>query len=600
MITVQIRTPAGEDQTVQLAAARDLVIGRDRSCDLVLPADEVSREHTVLRCQNSSLVVTDRSSNGTWVGNQLVHQTSITVPFGQPLRVGPYTLMVTNGQASANNPGPPSSAPSSVPPQSPAGQGASPARPQSYAVSGTSGRPTKRPPPLPSRARDILHQELAKAPTRAPRSSKYGNSGTAAVGRDLRRRIHRRLVDHLDLHNLNREGMDMTSMRPKVRKALASILRQHMHELPDGTDLETLIEEMTHGVLGLGPLEVLLADETVSEIMAVDPETIFIERLGRIEETDLRFTDDEALRAVIERILTPLGRRIDESNPLVDARLNDGSRVNAIIRPLALRGACITIRKFRKNPLSLEELITSGGLNESMARLLVRSVIVRKNIVVSGGTGSGKTTLLNVLSAAIPSDERIVTIEDVAELRLAQPHVVSLESRPPNMEGNGEISIRDLVHNALRMRPDRIVVGECRGGEALDMLQAMNSGHEGSMTATHANSPAEALKRLETLALMSGVDLPSRALREQIASSIHLVVQQRRYGDGSRRIEAISEVVGIDEEGNLELHDIFVFRRKSTSAAGDITGQHYATGYLPSFIDEFMTHGLLESGDNLW
>ena len=252
--------------------------------------------------------------------------------------------------------------------------------------------------------------------------------------------------------------------------------------------------------------------------MVVDANTIYVEKNGRIVRTDAFFTDDERVRAVIERIVTPLGRRIDESSPLVDARLKDGSRVNAVIRPIALRGSCITIRKFAKTPLTLDRLYEFGSLNENMGRFLSRSVVAKKNIVISGGTGSGKTTLLNVLSGAIPEDERIVTIEDAAELQLGQPHVVSLETRPANMEGKGEYSIRDLLRNAMRMRPDRIVVGECRGGEALDMLQAMNTGHDGSLTTTHANSPDEALARLETLALMAGVDLPSRAIREQIAT----------------------------------------------------------------------------------
>jgi pilus assembly protein CpaF len=433
----------------------------------------------------------------------------------------------------------------------------------------------------------------------APESTVYGNSGTADVSVAARRRIHRLLLDHLDLANLDRTKMDQTVMRPRVREALTRICRQIRGELPPRTNLEELIEELTDEVLGLGPLEKLIADQDVTEIMVVDPQTIYIERAGRIERTDLRFTDDKSVRAVIERIVTPLGRRIDESTPLVDARLADGSRVNAVIPPLALRGPCITIRKFRKDPLKIHDLIRFGTLTEQMARFLVRTVITRKNVVISGGTGSGKTTLLNVLSAAIPELERIVTIEDAAELRLSQPHVVSLEARPPNMEGKGAITIRDLLRNALRMRPDRIIVGECRGGEALDMLQAMNTGHEGSMTTTHANSTREALARLETLGLMSGLDLPARAIREQIASSIHVVVQQSRFSDGSRRITNVSEVIGMDEDGAVELHDIFRFYRTGTGPRGEIEGEYRATGYLPSFLDEFITHGLVRGGEYL-
>jgi pilus assembly protein CpaF len=293
----------------------------------------------------------------------------------------------------------------------------------------------------------------------------------------------------------------------------------------------------------------------------------------------------------------PLGRRIDESSPMLDARLRDGSRVNAVIRPVAMRGTSITIRKFAEQPFTTDDLVRFDTLNQRMVRFLERSVLVRKNILVAGGTGSGKTTLLNVLSASIPSEERIVTIEDSAELRLGQPHVVGMESRPPNMEGRGEITIRDLVRNAVRMRPDRIIVGEVRGGEALDMLQAMNTGHDGSMTTTHANSPREAVKRVETLALMAGLDLPSRAIREQIANAIHLLVHQSRFADGSRRVTSISEVIGIDDDGEIEVREIFGFRRTGTDANGRVLGEFYATGFLQTYLADFVTRGLIGEGE---
>jgi pilus assembly protein CpaF len=329
----------------------------------------------------------------------------------------------------------------------------------------------------------------------------------------------------------------------------------------------------------------------VSEIMVVDPHNIFVERRGRMELSSLRFTDDQAVRAVIERIVTPLGRRIDESTPLVDARLRDGSRVNAVIPPLALKGPCITIRKFSKEPLRMADLVGFGSLSPRMARFLEMAVQVKRNIVISGGTGSGKTTLLNVLSGAIPARERVVTVEDAAELQLVQPHVVSLESRPPNLEGKGEYSIRDLVKNALRMRPDRIVIGECRGGEALDMLQAMNTGHEGSLTTTHANSPREAIARIETLCLMAGLELPVRAIRQQIASSIHLVLQQTRFADGTRRVQSIAEVTGIDDHGEIELQEIYSFRSDRS--------EFVASGYLPTFVDRLLQAGLVQGGSVL-
>jgi pilus assembly protein CpaF len=416
---------------------------------------------------------------------------------------------------------------------------------------------------------------------------------------EVRKRIHRMLLENLDLASLDRNKMDEKQMRPKVRTALRRIVNELAADLPPGTDTAALIDEITDEALGLGPLERLLTDELVSEIMVVDPYTIYCERRGKIGKTALRFTDDEAVRAVIERIVTPLGRRIDESTPLVDARLKDGSRVNAVIKPLAIKGSCITIRKFAKTPLTLQNLVGFGAMTDQMAKFITRTVKARKNIVISGGTGSGKTTLLNVLSSAIPEDERIVTIEDAAELQMKQPHVVSLETRPANMEGRGEYTIRDLVKNALRMRPDRIIVGECRGGEALDMLQAMNTGHEGSMTTTHANSPPEAISRIETLCLMAGLDLPARAIREQIATSVDVIMQQTRFSDGSRRVTSISEVVGMNDDGEIELYEIFGYVRTGTGPGGKVVGEHRATGYLPSFLDQFITMGLIGDGDYL-
>jgi len=427
-----------------------------------------------------------------------------------------------------------------------------------------------------------------KAPARTPASG--------IVGRELRKRVHRLLIDHLDLAQLDRASMEDSDMRPQVMAALSRIVDALASEFAGDVDRPAFLAEMCDEVLGLGPLERLLADDSVSEVMVVDSDTIFCERGGKLELTPLRFTDADTARAVLERIVSPLGRRIDESNPYVDARLKDGSRVNAIIPPLALRGPCITIRKFSREALTLETLVGFGSLTEEMAGFLRRCVAAKKNILISGGTGSGKTTLLNALSAAISPSERIVTVEDAAELRLVQPHVVVLESRPPNMEGRGEVSIRDLVRNALRMRPDRILVGECRGGEALDMLQAMNTGHDGSMTTTHANNPSESLARLETLCLMAGLDLPSRAIREQISSSLDVVVQQSRLGDGSRRITCIAEVVGMGRGAEIDVRPIYEFSRTATAADGAVLGEFAATGYLPSFLAEFVALGLTRDG----
>jgi pilus assembly protein CpaF len=316
---------------------------------------------------------------------------------------------------------------------------------------------------------------------------------------------------------------------------------------------------------------------------------IYIERTGRLEKTHLRFSSDRAILNVIERIVSPIGRRIDESSPTVDARLKDGSRVHVIIPPLAIKGPTITIRKFSKVPYAIDDLIRFGSLTEKMSEFLKIAIKTRKNIIVSGGTGSGKTTLLDVLSNFIPEDERILTIEDAAELKLNQPHVVALEARPANIESRGAISIRELVRNALRMRPDRIIVGECRGGEALDMLQAMNTGHDGSLTTLHANSPRDALSRLETMVLMSGMELPVKAIREQIRSAIDLIVQQTRFKDGARRISAISEVQGMEGD-TIVLQDIFLFETGEIDRDGKITGRFKSTGFVPKFVEELRAH----------
>jgi pilus assembly protein CpaF len=419
----------------------------------------------------------------------------------------------------------------------------------------------------------------------------------AADPDETKRWLRDLLLEGLDIRNLTPAELEGESLRLRVVTLIDTLMDENARRIGPGIDRALLKKELIDEVLGLGALEDFLKDAAVSEIMVINRTTIYVERAGRLTLTGARFSSDDALRSAIERIVTPLGRRIDESTPMVDARLKDGSRVNAIIPPLALKGPCLTIRKFPARRLGVDDLIRYGSLDARMARFLERSVICKKNIIVSGGTGSGKTTLLNVLSSAIPPEERIVTIEDAAELSLFQPHVVSLETRPKNMEGKGEYTIRDLVRNALRMRPDRIVVGECRGGEALDMLQAMNTGHDGSLTTVHANSPDEAISRLETLVLMSGLDLPTRAIREQIASSIHVILQQARFSDGSRRIVQIAEVVGLDaDSGVIRTEPIFEFVRRPNAPDGAVRGEFRATGYMPSYIEQFVTLGLVADG----
>ena len=414
---------------------------------------------------------------------------------------------------------------------------------------------------------------------------------------EWKQRIYQRLLSLLDLARLSRT--DDRTARIQIRDLTNRLFLEESAPL-SLAQRQLIQRQIEDEVLGLGPLEPLLSDPTISDILVNGSGQVYLERKGKLERSSIRFHDDAHLMNIIDRIVSAVGRRVDESAPMVDARLKDGSRVNAVIKPLALRGACLTIRKFARSALNLEDLVRFGALTEQMGRFLVRAVTARKNIVISGGTGSGKTTLLNVLSGAIPAEERVVTIEDAAELRLVQPHVVSLESRPANMEGKGEITIRDLVKNALRMRPDRILVGECRGGEALDMLQAMNTGHDGSMTTTHSNSPREAIARLETLVMMSGLDLPSRAIREQISQSVHVVLQQARLSDGSRKITSIAEVTGIDpDSGEVIVSEIFRFERTGTGKGGKVLGEFRATGFLPSFLDEFIKRGLVREGDYL-
>jgi pilus assembly protein CpaF len=556
----------GAMQVQHLGHLEELSIGREPHCTIRLPPGEyVSRTHARVRVTNTGLRVEDVSTNGTVAGSVLLRRDSAEVPDGTPLLVDQHRIVI---------------------------------RPQRTRrvdeVDDTPSEPARTPGrSAPPAARDSADGHAGAGPSREPAVDVAAASSEA----ELRREIHRLLIDHLDLVSNRRERLDDPSFRPKVLTALRRIVSSLAGRLPPGFDENRLIGEMADEVLGLGPLEQLLADDSVTEILVINPQTVYVERCGRLALSPARFTDEDRVRAVIERILAPLGRRIDESSPIVDARLPDGSRVNAVIRPLATSGACLTIRKFSRKHLKLADLEASGSLDQRMVRLLARSVIARKNIIISGGTGSGKTTLLNALSGAIPRGERIVTIEDAAELRLLQPHVVTLEARPPNLEGRGAYTIRDLLKNALRMRPDRILIGECRGGEALDMLQAMNTGHDGSLTTTHANSPLEAVRRIETLALMGGVELPARAIREQLAASVHLIVQQSRLADGSRRITNISEIGGLDPHGDVLIRPIFEFRRSGTGPEGQVLGRFAASGYLPSFLGEFIKLGLIGPGE---
>jgi pilus assembly protein CpaF len=368
-------------------------------------------------------------------------------------------------------------------------------------------------------------------------------------------------------------------------------LKERRKDIPAGQNTAELKKSVLDAALGLGPLEDLLIDPSVTEIMVNAPDRIYVEKAGKLQLTQVTFLNRSAIHTAIERIVGPLGRRIDESSPMVDARLADGSRVNVIIPPLALDSPLVTIRKFPEKRMTIEDLMQRGALTEVMAEFLRLCVVSEKNIVISGGTGSGKTTLLNILASFIPDGERIVTIEDSAELQLPQEHVARLETRPPNIEGKGAVSIRDLVKNSLRMRPDRIVVGECRGGEALDMIQAMSTGHDGSMTTLHANSPDDALRRLETMMMMAGMDLPLKAIRDNIFAAVHIVVQASRFSDGTRKISSIAEISAM-YDGNIQLQEIFTFHRSGLRQDGSVEGKHVPTGVIPTFVDELRDAGV--------
>ncbi len=464
---------------------------------------------------------------------------------------------------------------------------AAPAAPAASPETPPAGTPTIAPVERRAVAREPATTELPvlDGGTRPLESAGLLSPALAAAKAEVHAELLRRHAAAIDISN-----------RAGIRRLLMQLTEEHFRNKPPAAlvtadDREKLVDILFDEVIGLGPLEAPLRDPEITEIMVNRPEQIFVERRGRIELTNLAFEDEGSLRRVIDRIVSTIGRRVDESEPMCDARLKDGSRVNVVIPPVAIYGPCLTIRKFGREILTPEKIIASGGSSEAILEYLHAAVQTRLNIIVSGGTGSGKTTLLNVLSGFIPGTERIVTCEDAAELRLRQVHVISLESKPPNVEGRGQITIRDLVRNALRMRPDRIIVGEVRGGEALDMLQAMNTGHDGSMSTVHANNPRDAVSRLETLVLLAGTELPSRAIRGQIASAINVVVQTERLRGGARKIVSVAEVTGL-ADGEIQMEELFAFRQVAVTPDGRAVGYHTPTGTRSNFSAHFQTNGV--------
>ena len=420
-----------------------------------------------------------------------------------------------------------------------------------------------------------------------------GNAATQEAGRqqefeDIKRRIHSKLVDKLDLSRVG--DLKGDTLKREIRMVV-----EHLCDAEDTLlnrqERERIVDEVIDEVLGLGPLELILKDEAVSDILINGPKNIYVEKNGQMQKSEVEFRDNKHLLQIIDRIVSKVGRRVDETSPMVDARLDDGSRVNAIIPPLALDGACVSIRRFGSNPLRLENLLNYKAFTPEMVMLLEGCIKARLNCIISGGTGSGKTTLLNTLSSFIGHEDRIVTIEDAAELQLQQDHIVRLETRPPNIEGNGAVTATDLVKNALRMRPERIIIGECRGGETLDMLQAMNTGHDGSMTTIHANTPRDAISRLETLVMMSGFELPVKAIRQQVAGAVDVLIQASRLQGGPRRVTAITEVVGMEQD-TIILQDIYRFVQKGINEEGKAYGHFECTGVRPSFMDKLESAGV--------
>lgn len=539
-----------ENRYINLPPGCRLTIGRQEDADIRLQDKKVSRRHAEIFEKDGKIQVCDLGSHaGTWKNGTRIDG-SAELSAGDVLKIGGF----------------------------------------SFTLEEDGPRKTELPPPSASRVPEPEEKSHC-LPLYEAQSNQQNLFSESMIG--LSKKVQLRVLELLKVNKDTQGNLTSSAMRPQTEATLDQVIREIRHEIPADVDIPTLRQTLLDNLIGLGPLSPLLRDDSISEIMINGPDNIFIERKGLQYRTASRFQGESHLQTIIQRIVEPLGRHIDAASPMVDARLEDGSRVNAVIPPLALDGSLVTIRKFSSKRLTTDDLEKFGSLTHPMALFLKEAVRARRNILVSGGTGSGKTTLLNILSQFIPEKERIITVEDSAELKLTHENLCRLEARPANVEGQGRVTIRDLVINTLRMRPDRIIVGECRGAEALDMLQAMNTGHDGSMTTCHANNPRDALSRLENMVMMAGFELPSSAIREQIASAIHLIVQQTRLPDGSRKIVKISEVTG-REAGMILMQDIFTFEQEGFDEKFRVVGHHTATGNIPRFIDDLRQAGDLQ------
>ena len=551
MITVSIHTEEYERQgaskpVLNTLDSSECKIGRNKCNDVVLDDPGVSPEHARIYRENEGYFICDmKSGAGTFIqGYRLPALHKIKLRQGTVVNIGRHRLRLESDAAQTDN-----------------------LKPNGIDVNAIA-------------AVDRLKKKHYQS---------YGYYQDPRII-ELKAEVHQQLLDIIELRRLDFNKTNDVDLRKQCDKIVRKILLDHRYDSLNDLNEQVLIKDILDEALGLGPLEEFLADDDITEIMVNRPDRIYVEKKGKIRRSRKIFSNTKSVHRIISRIVGPLGRRIDESSPMVDARLADGSRVNVVIPPLALDGPCLTIRKFSKIPLTVEDMVRYGSISSAMVDFIKNCVVNRKNILIAGGTGSGKTTALNVFSSFIPLDERVVTIEDAAELQLPQDHVIRLESRPANIEGRGEITIRNLVKNSLRMRPDRIIIGECRSGETLDMLQAMNTGHDGSITTIHANSPKDVVGRLETMVLQAGTDLSSRAIREQISSALDIVIQQMRFGCGARKITNISEVVGMEDD-QIILQDIFYFKQSGVDSDGETVGRFLATGWIPEFYEALQDSG---------